>query len=96
MKPATIQVNDNPNTGVCDVVDHFKEALENDAVFNGVAVQYDEKAEEDNVLILDKDGMILARFDDAMALRVDLVSQDLQKLKGGHTHWEAFVKKYGV
>lgn len=91
-----IIVNDNPNTGVCDIVDHWREVLKNDAVFNGVAVGYDENAEEDSVLILDGDGMLLSRFDDALGLPMDLVAADLMELKGGVTSWEDFVAKYAV
>ncbi len=91
-----IIVNDNPNTGVCDIVDHWREVLEEDELFNGVAVQYDDNAEEDSVLILDDDGMILSRFDDGMGLRIDLVGVDLIELKGGLTSWEDFVTKYAV
>lgn len=90
-----VKVSDNPNTGPCSAVDHWKEVLENDNEFLGCEVQYDENSKEDSVVIYGDSDKELARFDDSMAIRMDIIGKDLQDLKGGTISWEDLIKKYG-
>ena len=96
MKYIKILVQDNPNTGVCDIVDHWKEVLRGRDTFNGAAVAYDDNAQEDSVIVFDQHNNIVARFDDGEALRIDEIVSQVDELDIATISWEDFKKKYAV
>ena len=91
-----LEINDNPNTGACDIVDHFKAKWfpENEKL-RGIEIDYNNQAEDDSIVLYE--GLdVLEDFLGNEALIIGDVEAAIFEHLGVNTSWDDFVAKYGI